>query len=295
MNTLAPGTSTVAFIGLGVMGRSMALNLVKAGYTLNVYTRSKDKAADVLSAGATWADSAGEAVQDADAVVTIVGFPEDVEAVYLADDGIVARAPEGALLIDMTTSDPSLAVRIYDAAKARGQQSLDAPVSGGDIGAREARLSIMVGGDEDAFARAEPLFDVMGQAIVRQGAAGAGQHTKMCNQITIASNMVGIMEALVYAYRAGLDPDQVLKSISTGAAGSWSLNNLLPRVINGDYAPGFFVRHFIKDMEIALAEAERMKVRLPGLDLARRLYEEVVKLGGESYGTQALYMVYDKE
>lgn len=295
MNALAPGTSTVAFIGLGVMGRSMALNLVKAGYTLNVYTRSKDKAADVLSAGATWADSAGEAVQDADAVVTIVGFPEDVEAVYLADDGIVARAPEGALLIDMTTSDPSLAVRIYDAAKARGQQSLDAPVSGGDIGAREARLSIMVGGDEDAFARAEPLFDVMGQAIVRQGAAGAGQHTKMCNQITIASNMVGIMEALVYAYRAGLDPDQVLKSISTGAAGSWSLNNLLPRVINGDYAPGFFVRHFIKDMEIALAEAERMKVRLPGLDLARRLYEEVVKLGGESYGTQALYMVYDRE
>ena len=295
MNALAPGTSTVAFIGLGVMGRSMALNLVKAGYTLNVYTRSKDKAADVLSAGATWADSAGEAVQDADAVVTIVGFPEDVEAVYLADDGIVARAPEGALLIDMTTSDPSLAVRIYDAAKARGQQSLDAPVSGGDIGAREARLSIMVGGDEDAFARAEPLFDVMGQAIVRQGAAGAGQHTKMCNQITIASNMVGIMEALVYAYRAGLDPDQVLKSISPGAAGSWSLNNLLPRVINGDYAPGFFVRHFIKDMEIALAEAERMKVRLPGLDLARRLYEEVVKLGGESYGTQALYMVYDKE
>lgn len=293
MNALTPGTSKMAFIGLGVMGRSMAMNLISAGYALKIYTRSKDSAGDVLAAGAEWAESAGAAAQDVDAVVTIVGYPSDVEAIYLADEGIVAQAAAGTLLIDMTTSDPSLAVRIATAAGAQGQQSLDAPVSGGDVGAREARLSIMVGGEAAAFERAQPIFDTLGQTIVHQGPAGTGQHTKMCNQITIASNMIGIMEALVYACRAGLDPDQVLKSIGTGAAGSWSLNNLLPRVINGDYEPGFYVRHFIKDMEIALAEAEKMKVRLPGLDLARRLYEDVVKLGGESYGTQALYMVYD--
>jgi len=272
----------------------MALNLIKAGYDLTVNTRTKERGQEVLKAGAKWANSVCETVREADAVITIVGYPDDVREVYLGDDGIIANADGGAMLIDMTTSEPSLAKKIHEAAKARGLHSLDAPVSGGDVGARNGTLSVMVGGDREVFDRAMPLFNAMGKTIVYQGAAGSGQHTKMCNQITIASNMIGIMEALIYACKSGLDPEVVLQSISAGAAASWSLSNLQPRVIKGDYSPGFYVCHFLKDIGIALKEAEAMDLNLPGLELARRLYEETVKLGGEKLGTQALYTVYDK-
>jgi 3-hydroxyisobutyrate dehydrogenase len=280
---------TVAFVGTGVMGRSMALNLVRAGYRLTVHTRTKEKAKDVLDAGALWADTAGAAAREAAFTITIVGFPADVREVYLSPKGIVESAPPGAVVIDMTTSEPSLAREIHAAARARGVLALDAPVSGGDVGARNAALSIMVGGDPEAFELALPLFGAMGKAIVHQGPAGSGQHTKMSNQITLASNMVGVMEALLYAQRAGLDPEGVLRSIGSGAAASWALSNLQPRALKGDFAPGFYVRHFLKDIDIALAESERMGLAAPGLRLARELYARVVELGGAELGTQAIY------
>jgi 3-hydroxyisobutyrate dehydrogenase len=279
----------VGFIGTGVMGRSMALNLIKAGYRLTVHNRTKSKAADVLDAGAAWADSPDKAAAGADFVITIVGFPADVREVYLGEEGIIAAATEGAVVIDMTTSEPSLAKEIYEAGRARAVASLDAPVSGGDVGARSAALSIMVGGDKTAFDAALPLFEAMGKTIVYQGPAGSGQHTKMCNQICIATNMIGVMEALLYAQRSGLDPETVLASIGSGAAASWSLSNLQPRALKGNFDPGFFVCHFLKDIRIALAEAERMGVATPGLKLAHELYEKVVALGGEYLGTQAIY------
>lgn len=279
----------VAFIGTGVMGRSMALHLLKAGFRLSVFTRTRGRAKDVLDAGAAWADSVAEAVRDADFVVTIVGFPSDVRSVYLEPSGIVESARPGAVVIDMTTSEPSLAREIHERAAARGIRSLDAPVSGGDIGARNATLSVMAGGDRDAFDRAMPLFQAMGKTIVYQGPAGSGQHAKMCNQICIASNMIGVMESLLYAQRAGLNPETVLQSIGSGAAASWSLSNLQPRALKGDFAPGFYVKHFLKDIRIAIAESERMGVATPGLKLAKELYEQVVSLGGESMGTQAIY------
>ena len=284
----------VAFIGTGVMGRSMALNLLKAGFRLSVFTRTRARANDVLEAGAAWADSVAEAVRDAEFVVTIVGFPADVRRVYLDPSGIVAGARPGTVAIDMTTSEPSLAREIHERAAARGIRALDAPVSGGDIGARNATLSIMAGGDRDAFDRAMPLFQAMGRTIVYQGPAGSGQHTKMCNQICIASNMIGVMEALLYAQRAGLNPETVLQSIGSGAAASWSLSNLQPRALKGDFAPGFYVKHFLKDIRIAIAESERMGVASPGLRLAKDLYERVVALGGEAMGTQAIYRALEQ-
>lgn len=285
--------STVAFIGTGVMGRSMAGHLLAGGHPLHVYSRTKEKAEPLIAKGAIWKDSVAAAVQDAQVVITIVGFPSDVESVYLAPGGIVANARPGAIIIDMTTSNPDLAARIDREAKSRGLQALDAPVSGGDIGAREARLSIMVGGDADAFERARPIFEKIGKNIVLQGPAGSGQHTKMCNQIAIASGMVAVCEAMAYAKKSGLDPATVLKSIETGAAGSWSLSNLAPRMLRGDFAPGFFVKHFIKDMRIAIESAERMKLDLPGLALAKQLYEKLAAQGCENDGTQALFKLYE--
>lgn len=279
----------VAFIGTGVMGRSMALHLLEAGYPLSVYNRTKEKAGDVLDAGAEWADGPGAAAEGADFVITIVGFPADVREVYLGENGVLDHARKGAILIDMTTSEPSLAKEIHEAARAKGVSALDAPVSGGDVGARNATLSIMVGGDSDAVDRAMPLLEVMGETIVHQGPAGSGQHTKMCNQITIASNMIGIMEALLYAQRSGLDPEVVLQSIGSGAAASWSLSNLQPRAIRGDFAPGFYVRHFLKDIGIAVAEAKKMGIATPGLELAQDLYKQLEGLGGAELGTQAIY------
>jgi 3-hydroxyisobutyrate dehydrogenase len=285
----------IGFVGLGVMGRSMASHLLKAGYSLNVYTRTKATAGELLQAGAVWRDSVAELAAVSDVIVTIVGYPTDVEEVYLGDDGIVAHAKRGAHLIDMTTSTPALAKRIHDEAAKRGLHALDAPVSGGDIGAREARLTIMVGGDKAAFAEMQPLLALMGANIVRQGGAGAGQHTKMCNQIAIASNMMGVCEALAYAKSAGLDPQTVLKSISAGAAGSWSLSNLAPRILDGDFAPGFFIKHFIKDMNIALQSAEEMGLPVPGLTQAKALYDHLAAQGEENFGTQALFHWYEQQ
>jgi 3-hydroxyisobutyrate dehydrogenase len=283
---------SIAFIGTGVMGRSMAGHLQKAGHRLHVFNRTKEKAAALLEAGATWHDSAGSAAAVADVVVTIVGFPTDVEATYLGAGGIVERAKPGTLLIDMTTSSPVLARRIADAATKRGLAALDAPVSGGDIGAREARLVIMVGGDAAAFARAKPLFELMGKNIALLGGAGAGQHCKMANQIAIAVGMVAWCEALAYARKAGLDPAAVHASISGGAAGSWAMTNLGPRALSGNYAPGFYVKHILKDMRIALDSADEMKLDVPGLACAKKLYDQVAARGWEDCGTQALYRLY---
>lgn len=290
---LTPQQAAIGFVGLGVMGGSMARNLLRSGYKLHVYNRTKAKAEELVRLGAVWHDSVAELVPHVDAVITIVGFPHDVEHVYLGEGGIVANARPGTFLIDMTTSSPDLARRIYEEARKRELRALDAPVSGGDVGAREARLSIMVGGDREDFEAALPVFQAMGTNIVHQGGPGAGQHTKMCNQIAIASNMLGVCEAIAYARKAGLDPEQVLKSIGSGAAGSWSLSNLGPRIIRGDFAPGFYVKHFIKDMKIALEAAGGMGLDAHGLKLALALYEEAAERGEADSGTQALYRLYE--
>lgn len=283
---------SIAFIGTGVMGRSMAGHLQKAGHTLHVYNRTKEKAQALVEAGAKWHDSAGAAAAQADVVITMLGFPTDVEQSYLGKGGIVERAKAGALLIDMTTSSPVLARKIAEAATKRGQSSLDAPVSGGDLGAREARLVIMVGGDAKAFERAKPLFEIMGKNIALHGGPGAGQYCKMANQIAVAVGMVAWCEALAYAKKAGLDPNAVHASISGGAAGSWALTNLAPRALSDNYAPGFYVKHIIKDIKIALDSAAEMKLDLPGLATAKKLYEQVAARGWEDSGTQALYRFY---
>ena len=277
------------------MGRSMAGHLVEAGYPLHVFNRSKEKADTLVERGAVWQDSVAALAANVNIVITMVGFPQDVEAVYLGADGLVAHARSGLVLIDMTTSSPRLARRISKEAGKREIDCLDAPVSGGDIGAREARLSIMVGGDETVFKRILPIFEILGKNIVLQGPAGSGQHTKMCNQIAVASGMVGICEAMAYAKKSGLDPDTVLKSIASGAAASWALSNMAPRFLEGNFAPGFYVKHFIKDMSIGLEEGSAMGLEMPGLALTKRLYEEIAANGGENDGTQSLFRLYDDD
>ncbi|NBI27893.1 NAD(P)-dependent oxidoreductase [Chengkuizengella marina] len=284
---------TIGFIGIGVMGKSMAGHLMNAGYNLHIYTRTKDKADDLISQGAIWKNSVVELTKQADIIITMIGYPQDVESIYLGTNGIISNANKGTYLIDMTTSTPTLAQKIAQHAKEKGLFSLDAPVSGGDIGAREARLTIMVGGESGAFEVCKPILEKMGANIILQGEAGSGQHTKMCNQIAIATNMIGICESIVYARTAGLDPEKVLQSISAGAAGSWSLSNLAPRIIKEDYEPGFFVKHFIKDMGIALEEASSMGLEMPGLELAKQLYDELAIVGEEDRGTQALYKLWE--
>lgn len=274
------------------MGRSMARHLLHAGHDLAVYNRTKARADEIVSLGATWLESPASVAADTDVVITMVGYPHDVEQIYFGEDGIIAKAQKGALLIDMTTSTPALARRIHQAASMRGIDALDAPVSGGDVGAREARLTIMAGGDRAAFERARPVLEVMGKTIALMGEAGAGQHTKMCNQIAIASGMIGVCEALAYADGAGLDQTKMIETISTGAAASWSLNNYGPRIIAADFAPGFYVKHFIKDMEIALQAAKEMGLETPGLALALELYRRLAVEGFENAGTQALYRLY---
>ena len=292
---IAPGSSTVGFIGTGVMGRSMAGHLLDAGYDLVAFTRTKAKADDLVARGARWAGTVAELAAASDVVITMVGYPTDVEDVYLGGGGLIENARPGALLIDMTTSTPALAMRIDEEALASGVRALDAPVSGGDIGAREARLTIMVGGDADTFAEAEPLLRVMGPNVVHQGGAGAGQHTKMSNQIAIAGTMIGVCEAMAYAQAAGLDAEQVLKSIGAGSAGSWTLTNLAPRMLAGDFEPGFYVKHFIKDMRIALTSAREMKMSTPGLELVLAQYERLAEnLEGSDQGTQALFRLYSE-
>lgn len=283
----------IGFIGLGVMGKSMAAHLLKAGFEVFVYTRTKDKSSELLSQGAKWAAAPKEIAQKANVIISMVGYPSDVEEIYLGENGLIKNGKQGTYLIDMTTSTPTLAVKIAEEAKKRGMESLDAPVSGGDIGARDAKLTIMVGGTSEAFEAVRPIFDILGSNVVHQGPAGSGQHTKMCNQIAIASNMIGVTEAISYAKKAGLDPDRVLRSISSGSAGSWSLSNLVPRMVEGDFEPGFYIKHFIKDMKIALDEAERMGMDAPGLSLSKSLYEGLAEAGEENSGTQALYKHYN--
>jgi 3-hydroxyisobutyrate dehydrogenase len=283
---------SIAFIGTGVMGRSMAGHLLRAGHPVHVYNRTRSKADALVEAGAHWHDSAEAAAAAADVVISMLGFPKDVEENYLAAGGIVESAKPGALLIDMTTSSPLLAKRIAEAAAKRSLSSLDAPVSGGDIGAREARLVIMVGGESAAFERAKPLFELMGKNIALHGAAGAGQYCKMANQIAVAVGMVAWCEALAYAQKAGLDPAAVHQSISGGAAGSWALTTLAPRALSGDFAPGFYVKHIIKDMGIALESAAEMQLDLPGLANAKQLYDQVAARGWEDNGTQALFKLF---
>lgn len=277
------------------MGKSMAGHLMNKGYKLHVYSRTQEKAQDLVAQGAQRHTSPASLAPLCNVIITMVGYPHDVEEVCLGEQGIVPHAKPGTLIIDMTTSSPTLAKRIEEEARKKGILSLDAPVSGGDIGAREARLSIMVGGTKEAFDQAAPVLEAMGTQIVYQGPAGSGQFTKMCNQIAIACNMMGVSEALIYAQKAGLDPSTVLQSIQSGAAGSFSLSQLAPRMLKGDYAPGFYVKHFIKDMQIALDSAKEMNLELPGLALARSLYEKLAQMGEEDSGTQALFKVYQQQ
>lgn len=292
MSDMTEKETKIAFIGTGVMGAAMAANLQKGGYPLAVYNRTKAKAQPLLEGGAVWKETPGEAAAWADVVITMVGYPKDVEEVYFGAGGILERAKQGALLVDMTTSSPSLAVRIHDAAARRGLRALDAPVSGGDVGAKNGTLSIMAGGDEADFEALRPVFAHMGGNIVRQGGAGAGQQTKMCNQICIAANLMGVCESLEYAVAAGLDPDRVIGTLSAGGANSWQLGAYAPRILKGDYAPGFYVKHLAKDLRIALAEAGAMKLATPALALAQKLFDRMETESLGEYGTQVLYRFY---
>lgn len=290
-DTTGTGPLEIGWIGTGVMGRSMAGHLMDAGHRLRVHTRTSARAAPLLERGAVWAATPAEAADGADAVVSIVGHPEDVEAVHLGPEGTLRAERPPAVLVDMTTSDPGLAERLHARAAARGVPALDAPVSGGDIGARNATLSIMVGGDAAAFEQVRPLFETMGRTVVLQGGAGAGQRTKIVNQTLVAASMIGACESMVFAIRAGLDPHRVLESVSSGAAGSWTLENLVPRMLGGDTAPGFFIEHFVKDLGIAVRTARDLDLELPGLELAERLYRAAQAEGRGQQGTQALFEV----
>ena len=284
----------IGWVGTGVMGRWMCQHIMDLGYQMTVYNRTPAKADPLIKAGASWGNSPQVVAERSDVVFTIVGFPADVRQVYFGRDGILAGVSEGSITVDMTTTEPSLALEIYQQAKDQGVSAVDAPVSGGDVGAKEARLAIMIGGDDLTVQAVHPLFSAMGKNIVYQGNAGAGQHTKMCNQITIAGTMIGVCEALIYGAKAGLDLEVMLSTISKGAAGCWSLDNLAPRVLKRDFNPGFFVEHFIKDMSIALAEAKQMKLSLPGLALVHQLYLAVEAQGGSRSGTQALTLVLEQ-
>jgi 3-hydroxyisobutyrate dehydrogenase len=293
LTTAEPGRTRIGWIGTGVMGRWMCQHLMTKGCPATVHNRSRDKAQPLLDAGASWGATPQAVAERSDVVFAIVGFPRDVREVFLGSQGALAGSKPGTILVDMTTSEPSLAQEIYQAARAKGVAAVDAPVSGGDVGAKNATLSIMVGGDAEAVDGVRPLLECLGKTVVHQGPAGAGQHTKMVNQVLIATGMIGICEALLYAYKAGLDPETVLKSVGGGAAASWSLNNLGPRIISRNFEPGFFVEHFIKDMGIALDEARRMKLALPGLALAHQLYVAVQAQSYGRKGTQALMLALE--
>jgi 3-hydroxyisobutyrate dehydrogenase len=289
-----PGKTRIGWIGTGVMGRSMCGHLVDKGFRAAVFTRTREKAQALLDKGAVWGETPRDVARQSDVVFAIVGFPNDVREVFLGESGALAGSKSGDILVDMTTSEPSLAKEIAEAARARGVAALDAPVSGGDVGARNATLSIMIGGETEAVNAVMPCFEAMGKTIRHHGPPGAGQHAKMVNQILISTMMIGVCEGLLYAYRAGLDPTKVIESVGSGAAGSWSINNLGPRIIRRDFEPGFFVEHFVKDMGIALVEAKKMGLSLPGLALAEQLYRAVQAQGFGRKGTQALMLALEK-
>jgi 3-hydroxyisobutyrate dehydrogenase len=275
------------------MGKSMCGHLITAGFPATVYSRTREKAEGLLAAGASWAATPADVASRSDVIFSMVGFPQDVRDVYFSENGVLKGARSGALLVDMTTTEPTLAREIQARAVERGCDAVDAPVSGGDVGARNQTLSIMVGGDTGAVERVMPLFQILGKNIVHQGGPGAGQHTKMCNQIVIAGTMIGVCESLVYAYRAKLDPESMLQSIRSGAAGCWTLENLAPRVLKGNFEPGFIVEHFIKDMAIALSEAQRMRLAMPGLALVHQLYLALQAQGHGRRGTHALVLALE--
>lgn len=285
---------TIGFIGVGVMGKSMVRNLMKSGFSVSIYTRTKSKALDVIEEGALWCDNIKTCVQDKDAVITIVGYPQDVEEVYFGPDGILANAKPGAYVIDMTTTSPKLSERIYLEAKIHGVFALDAPVSGGDTGAKNGTLSIMVGGDRPAFDACIGLFGAMGTNVLYEGGAGCGQHTKMANQIALAGAISGVCEAIAYARKAGLDTQTMLDSISKGAAGSWQMSNMAPRILQGDMAPGFFIKHYIKDMRIADEGARGAQLTLPVLEEVLSMYQKLAEDGEGDLGTQALIHYYEE-
>ena len=284
---------TIGMIGTGVMGKSMAEHILDNGYDLAVYTRTKTKATSLIESGASWKDSPREIAETCDIIITMIGTPSDVKEVYFGNDGLLAHAKPNSVLIDMTTSKPSLAIDIYNHAKEKSLHALDAPVSGGDVGAKNATLAIMVGGDKDIFEQMLPIFEVMGNNIVYEGGAGAGQHTKVINQISIAPMMIGLCEAVMYIHKSGLDAKKVLDTISTGAAGSWSLDNYAPRMLDGDFAPGFAIKHYIKDMKIALESAEELGMDTPGLQLALEMYQKVADMGAEESGIHGLLKYYE--
>lgn len=294
MQHIAPQHSHIGWIGAGVMGASMCGHLLNAGYDVTVHTRTRAKAQPLLNRGAAWADSPSAVASVSDVIVTMVGFPADVREVYFGENGLMAGATPGSVLIDMTTTEPSLSLKIADSASAKGLQAIDAPVSGGDVGAKNATLSIMIGGETAAVDRVRPLFDRLGKKIVHQGGPGAGQHTKLCNQIVIAGTMIGVCESLLYGYKTGLDLNKVLDSIRGGAAACWTLENLAPKILQRSFDPGFFVEHFVKDMGIALEEAKRMGLILPGLALVHGLYQRVIALGHGRSGTHALMLALEE-
>ena len=285
-------STNIGFIGTGVMGSPMATHILKDGYKLFVYNRTSKKAQSLIDSGAYQCENPGQVAKNCDVIFAIVGFPQDVESIFLGPDGIVENAKSGAIIVDMTTSRPDLAQKIAEIAAKKGIQSLDAPVSGGDVGAKRGKLSIMVGGEREAYDRVLPLFELMGGNVVYQGPAGSGQHTKMANQIAIASTMLAMCESLTYAKKAGLDPKTVLKSISNGAAGSWTLDNLAPRILREDYEPGFFVKHFIKDMQIAIDSGESMGVDVSALKVAKAKFDKIAEEGFLEKGTQSLIKAY---
>jgi len=285
----------LGFIGTGVMGRSMAGHLIDAGHEVHVYNRTKSKADGLVARGAVWEPSPADIAAKCDVIFTIVGYPEDVEEIYLGDKGLIENAKDGALLADMTTSSPKLARRIWEAGKKRGLRVLDAPVTGGDKGARDATLTIFVGGNEEDFKAALPYFKIMGRTVVLMGKAGDGQNAKLANQIVIAGTMTGMCEALAFAHACGLDREKLIDAMAGGSANTWSLVNYGPRILRGDFAPGFFVKHYIKDMRLAEAAADEMGLDLPALELTRQLYEEIAEGGLEDMGTQALYCLYDPD
>jgi 3-hydroxyisobutyrate dehydrogenase len=291
---VSPEKTRLGWIGTGVMGRSMCGHLIKAGYQITLFSRTRAKAEELLASGATWADSPRDVAAASDVVISMVGFPHDVREVLLSETGALVGCKRGNVIVDMTTSEPSLAIEIAAKAHQCGVTSIDAPVSGGDVGARNATLSIMIGGDAETIGALEPIWKTIGSKWIRQGGPGAGQHTKMVNQILIATGMIGVCEALLYGFKAGLNLEKVLESVASGAAGSWSLSNYGPRMIAGNFDPGFFVEHFIKDMGIALAEARRMGLALPGLALAEQLYEAVAAQGHGRKGTHSLMLALAK-
>ena len=284
----------IGWIGTGLMGNPMVKHLRKAGYTVNIHNRTKSKAQELIDMGCGWFDTPALLAASSDIVISIIGSPKDVEECYFGKEGVFKSLRKGAVIIDMTTTQPRLTIQISEKAKSLGVQSIDAPVSGGQLGAVNGNLSIMIGGEKETVESVRDIFETFGKNIVYQGAAGAGQHAKMCNQITIAGTIIGVCEGLIYGRKAGLDLTVMLESITKGAAGCWSLDVLAPKIVKGDYSPGFSVDNFVKDLRIALEEAEHMQLSLPGLALVKQLYTAVQALGHGSSGNQALYVVLEK-